>query len=482
MVNFKNSLYIAGILVLTALVFMTVGFRPAWNDEGQYLDPGANLALGRGFVSSGWDSSAPGAHWGSSTPGFPLLFALVFKVFGFEIWAARSVFFCAHLVGSALMIRWADRTFGLSSGAKLGCLVAFLGAPAISYHALYHARLECFALLFCAWFLHLRDAWTSGSKAAVFMTALFGAIVLMMGLHFCAFFALAAAVSFLLAPSWGKLRYGLVLATGMLIGLLAIRIAYGHYGVWDDFIAHRTAHFGRTLPWSPSGVQRFYVTKDLGIYGVACILVLAWELLMRRDKLWNARSAALGWASAAFVGMPIFMSTVGIWHAGYAWMAALPMVLATACLFKEPVSLPIKALAVLGLLLSFAGAAREIRKIPDGVRELSQREQAVAMLLAEAKPGEAVASTFEFFYEVRKLDRDVYFRVEKANHLSLGFPQSLYFPETAKARTQWLLTCEAETPWYLEGLGGEWIEVRRYPRNDLKGDYQLFRRRQPAGQ
>ncbi len=480
MIKLKQIFYAVFALALIAVVFTTVYYRAAWNDEGQYLDPGANLALGRGFISSGWDSSAPSAVWGSSTPAFPLFFALLFKVFGFNLWVARVALFSGHLIGALLLIRWAGRNMGMSDGAKLCCLIGCLGAPAISYHAIYHARLECFALLFCAWFMYLRDSWESSGRWSAAALLGFGCIIFLTGLHFCVFFAIAALMSYAITPRLSGFRFGLTLACGMIIGLIALRIGYGFLGVWDDFIAHRSAHYGKALPWVPTGIQRFYVTKDLGIFAIGCLAVLVWELSTRYDARWKSRARSLAYALGIFFSMPLLVSAVGIWHAGYAWMVGIPMVLFAATLFLSAPRWPHIGLATLGLSLAFAGLYREIRKIPRGIRDQELRQIAAADFLRLSQPGEALASTYEFFYEVRGLDREVFFRVERESHLSLGFSQELYFPKAARAKTQWLLSCVDETPWYLDGLGGKWDEVRRYPRDDPKGDYQLFKRRAPA--
>ena len=477
--NPKNLGHWVVAAVFGALVFLTVVYRPSWSDEGQYLDPGANLALGRGFVSTCWESCAPGAEWGSSTPGFPLFFGAMFKVFGFGLWVPRVSFFLGHLLGAVLIIRWADRTFGMSPASKLVCFIVFMGTPALSHHAIYNARLECFALLICATYLNLKDSWEAGGAFVAAGLFLLGFVAATMGLHFGLYLALVTATLFLLRPSWSWFRFGLTLAAGMLAAGLALRLAYGHFGVWDQFLAHRLAHFGRELPWVPTGIRRFYVTKDLAIFAIGCAAVLGWDLLTRLDDGWRERTRVLGIIMALYFAIPLLVGAIGIWHAGYAWMLALPMVLGVAALFRRPPAWPLRGLAVLGLALGLAGAAREIRKIPGGLADDAIRKQAVADLEQRLRPGETVASTFDFFFELRPAEPMVFFRCEHESRLSLGFKRELYFPAWAQSTTQWLLACEAEAPACLEGIGGAWEEVRRYRREHAKGDYVLFRR-QPA--
>jgi hypothetical protein len=473
--------YFGFALGFACLVCITTVYRPAWSDEGEYLDAGANLALGRGFVSTCWDSCSPGSTWGSATPGFPLISYLLFSLFGFGITVARLAFFSAHLLGSLLIIRWSDRSFGLSAEAKLVFLVVLMGAPALSYHAIYNARLECVALLLCACFLFLRDGWEKGGAPIISALIAFGFISLMLGLHFSLFFALTSGGLFLFKPSWAKLRFSLTLACGIFLGILVLRLAYGQLGVWDQFVAHRSAHFGRELPWVPTGIQRFYVTKDLGIFAIGCATLLTWDLLTRLDDGWKERVCVTGSLIALTFAIPLTVGTVGIWHAGYAWMLGLPMVLGTGFLFRKPPTWPLCGLAALGLLLGIAGAAREIRKIPGGLRDDEIRAQAVRDLTEQVKAGEGIASTFDFYYELRPEEPMVFFRCEHESRLNLGFKRELYFPDWAQSQTRWLLACEAEAPAYLEGIGGSWSEFRRYDRDHPKGDYVLLKRLAPPG-
>ncbi len=476
-IRIQNLLLLVSTLGFATLVLFAVVFRPSWGDEGAYLDPGANLSLGRGFVSTCWDSCAPGAVWGSATPGFPLLFWPLFEIFGFGLLAPRCGYFFAHLLGAVFVIRWAARTFGMSNNLKIGCFFVMMGAPSLSHYAIYSARLECVALLICAAFLYLKDSWANRDRFAALGVFLLGLATVMMGLHFVLYLSLAASALFLLEPSWSRLRFGLMLAAGMLVSACLLRLAYGQMGVWEQFIAHRSAHFGRELPWVPTGFQRFYITKDLGIYAVGCFAVLCWDALSRSDEGWKERTYILSSIVVLFFAIPLIVGSIGIWHAGYSWMLGVPMLLGTVALFRKPCTLPLRCLAALGLLMGLAGAAREIRKIPRGIEDDAIRKEAVADLRARIKGDESIASTFDFYFELRKAEPMVFFRCEHESRLSLGFKRELYFPEWAQAKTHWLLASESEAPAYLEGLGGGWIEAKRYTRDDPKGDYVLFRRK-----
>ncbi len=467
---------IIGIITVlfTAAVFLAVLYAPVDVDELIYMDPGANLALGKGWTSTSWDGAAPGGLWGSSTPGFPLFFGIIYKIFGFKLWVARAVIFTLHLVGVLLILRWAHRALGLSAWSALACFIICLGAPSISSHALYRPRLECFALIFCAGFLHARDAWNSQARAAGIWLFLLGVVVAVVGLHFAAFFALVAALLYILDPSRKKFRFGMVLATGIIGGIALIMVVYGEMGVWNTFITHRAAHYGRELPWAPRGISRYFITKDLGIFMVGCLAVLCWCLVFRNDPQWKVRVHKLCVVIAIFFTVPAIMGTLGIWCSWYAWMSALPMMIAVIPLFYINPPWPLRALAVLALSLGLAGAAREFINTPSGVHDMQLRRQAVDDLRGRLSSGEAVASTCDFFYEIKAIGFDVYFRVDKVS--ALGFSRDLHFPEAESARTKWLITTSEASRWYLEGLGGNWIEVRRYPRSAATGDYMLFRR------
>ncbi len=461
-------------LVITLLVFATVLHVEVLGDECLYMDPGANLALGRGFVSSSWDGGAPGLPWGSSTPAFPLFFAGIFKVFGFNVWVARTAVFLIHVIGAILLIKWACRAFRLSAWTALGVYLVCMGAPSISGHALYRPRLECFALIYFAAFLFLTDAWSRRARMAGIWLGIFGAVVIMTGLHFAAFFVLSACVFFLLEPSWHRLRFGLIIIFGLAVGLGLLRIVYGDMGVWGNFVSHRAAHYGRDLPWVPHGIGRFLVTKDLGAFAAVSLTLLIAMIWLKKFPRDNFYLKLLGSVLIIFVSVPTVIGGIGIWWAGYAWMSGIPMLLIAACLISARKGWPACVLACFGLMLALAGFGRELIRLPERMRDGQLRREVIMYLKGSIQPGEAVASSSDFFYDVRAIDTEVFFRVDLIS--LLGFPRASHLPEAERLKTKWLLTTRLSADSYLEGLGGTWVELKDYHRTAPSGDYLIYRR------
>ena len=101
-VRWSPSLGVIAALSL-GLSLVAVLFNPAWTDEVFYVEPGASLAFGEGFLSNGISHLGYGATWGLSNPGAPLLLAGWFKSS-----SSSSVPSCSR-AGSGSDIRWAGR-------------------------------------------------------------------------------------------------------------------------------------------------------------------------------------------------------------------------------------------------------------------------------------------------------------------------------------------------------------------------------------
>ena len=84
-------------------------------------------------------------------------------------------------------------------------------------------------------------------------------------------------------PYPGEVCFGLVYGVGIVLGLSALWVIYTSMGVWDKFIAHRSAHYGRDIPWAAKGLGRFYVSKDISIFAIGILAVLVWCLVRPTD-------------------------------------------------------------------------------------------------------------------------------------------------------------------------------------------------------
>lgn len=476
----RRLFLVLAAVAATGLALTTMLLRPAWVDEASYVDPGANLALGNGFVSSAWVGSPPHAVWGASNPGVPLLCAAWFNLLGFGLFQGRVLFFLVQVAGAILLVRWVARRYAIG---EIGWLIAYLCClflPSLTGLSIYSVRPDAFALLLCAWFLSYSFPAASRPAAPLISPLLLGVATIAIGLHFSGYFALAAAAVFLARRDRVSFLAGVSLAAGLAIGLALLRLGYGSVGAWGAFVQARAAHYGRALPWVPPGLGKFWVSADLVIVAAACLALLVWEIVRARNwrsPLGRACTAGL----AIFVLVPLAISTVGIYYSAYAWMVGVPLLLTVLPACMDRPWRDGKWVIVLVCVIVATCATWRARKIRSGWFGHAQRAEVATTLAELAAPGDAVAGSFDLFYELRGSGREVFFRVAADEGRSFGFAQSVYLPADDRARIRWIAAADYAAAGMQRGLGGEWEVVRRFacPPNATYGHDCVLLRRKP---
>lgn len=453
-------------LVALAVSLAAVLFNPAWTDEVFYADPGACLAMGRGFLSNGVSPLGFGAPWGLSNPGLPLLLAGWFRLFGFGQFAAHAFFFVVQLAGTALCLRWVGRRHALPAWGALAALAAGMTLHSLAGNTIFHARHDAFAALLFAWFLEgMFPVRPSGARH--FLLFALGLACVFLGLQFCGFFALAAAGTFLWRRDRGSFLAGLSLAAGMAVGLLLLRWAYGEMGVWQAFLAHRADNFGRAFR-----PDKFYVSKEFLVFFPACLLLVLTEGLAGRG--WRNEVAKAGWCGLLLLlGVPVLIQFVGLWQSPFSWMVAAPLLLAAlpVCV-AAPFSRGGWFVGVVAGLVLFSCAFR-VRELPLAVREAGRRADVVAEFRRLSGPSDAALGSMSLFYGLRASGRPVYWPYDRYQPMHPGLV----------AAARWLVLAEADRAIVLELIGGEWEQAyatdQAEPRGP-QGPYVILRRKAPA--
>ena len=140
-----SAIVVSALMLASAQAFLL----PSWCDEIAYVDPGAQLVLTGRMVSTAWLTNSPDSLWGSSNPGMPLIFAAWFKLVGFGQAQARLLFCLLHFAGVFFLFRWIRARLNPRPWALVLGLAASLLLPSLA-NAIFRARLECLAFLFCA--------------------------------------------------------------------------------------------------------------------------------------------------------------------------------------------------------------------------------------------------------------------------------------------------------------------------------------------
>ncbi len=447
------------------LALLAVLFNPAWTDEVFYVDPGACLALGKGFLSNGWSQLGHGTPWGLSNPGLPVLLAGWFKLFGFGQFSARAFFFLAQLAGAIALLRWVAARYPLGRSGVLGGVALCMMLHSLAGNMIYHARHDAFALLLFAWFLsHTFGVGGARSRWSAF---LLGPACVFFGLQFCGYFALAAAGVFLWRRTREAFLSGLCLAFGFLAGVLLLRCAYGQMGVWQAFLDNRGENFGREFH-----LDKFYVSKEFLVLIPACLGLVLMEGFSGRG--WrNEVASAGGCGLALLLGVPIVIQQIGLWQSPFSWMIAVPLLLLVlpVCATRSFSRGGWFVAVVAGLFL--LSCAIRLQELPLAVKEVDRRQQAVGAFRGLATPREVTLASTSLYYDLRASGQEVYWTYDRS------LP-----PHPMIARdVRWLVLAEIDQPSLTGLLGGSWEQVYisdAAPPLAAQGRYLILRRSSPT--
>jgi len=460
-VRWSPSLGVIAALSL-GLSLVAVLFNPAWTDEVFYVEPGASLAFGEGFLSNGISHLGYGATWGLSNPGAPLLLAGWFKLAGFGQFSAHAFFFLVQLVGAILLTRWVRERHPMGRTAAVALVALCMMMHSLAGNAIFHARHDAFALLLFAWFLGgFFPAATNGLSRLLAFSL--GPACVFFGLQFCGYFALAAAGIFFWRRTRETFVSGLCLAAGLVTGVLLLRWAYGHIGVWQAFLDNRGENFGRAFH-----LDKFYVSKDFIVLIPACLGLVLAEGLAGRG--WRNEVATAGWFGCGLLlGVPVIIQLIGLWQAPFSWMITVPLLIAI---------LPVCAartfgrggwfLGVIALLFLLSCYVR-LKELPLAVEQAGSRRQTVVELRRLASPDEVALGSMSLYYELRASGQKSYWPYDRF------LPAH---PELAR-KVRWLVLAEVDRPILTEHLGGAWEQVyvsdSAAPRG-AQGPYVILRR------
>ena len=448
-----------------ALAFVAVLFNPAWTDEVFYVDPGACLALGKGFLSNGWSRLGHGTTWGLSNPGLPVLLAGWFKLFGFGQLSARVFFFLAQLAGAIALMRWVAARYPLGRTGVLGGVALCMMLHSLAGNMIYHARHDAFALLLFAWFLSYMFG--DGGARSRWSAFLFGPACVFLGLQFCGYFSLAAAVLFLWRRKREAFISGLCLALGMLAGILLLRWAYGQMGVWQAFLDNRGENFGRKFL-----LDKFYVSKEFLVLIPACLGLVLAEGLSGRG--WRNEVATVGWCGLTLLlGVPVVIQQIGLWQSPFSWMIAVPLLLLVVpvCATRSFSRGGWFFAVVAGLFL--LSCTVHLKELPLAVKEEDRRQQTVAVFRRLATPREVALGSTSLYYDLRASGHEVYWTYDRS------LPPH---PDIIRD-VCWLVMAEIDQPILTGLLGGSWEQVyisdSASPRA-AQGRYVILRRSSAA--
>jgi len=317
--------------VILAVNLSTLERSPTvWIDEVAYIDPGVNLASGKGFTSSAWYSGPKEQLWVGNTPLYPFLVAGWVKVLGLEVIPVRLLNIFIYF--SAVLLFWwgVYRKRLLASSASRICLVALLllgFGPTFIYR---NGRPDALlVLLFAIVFFGccINRAWIRFA-----LIALGSFLVPFTGLSGLPFLALCGLL-WLGFVGWRGLVEVFVAGSASALGLLALYLGYSSLGMWDGFRASTSSHSSMMLldqGLQPLLAKWWDVLKefrgDLSLLALlpGLLLALAAGLFWRGFALPSRSFILLVFALI----VPVVMLIVGTFPVYYGWMSYVPAVFA----------------------------------------------------------------------------------------------------------------------------------------------------------
>ena len=416
----REYYWLAALLGLILVVNLSTLERSptVWIDEVAYIDPGVNLASGKGFTSSAWYSGPKEKAWVGNTPLYPLLVAGWVKVFGLEIIPVRLLNFFIYFLAVVLVWEGVRRTRLLASVSARIWLVALLllgFGPTFIYR---NGRPDALlVLLFSIVFLGccLDRAWIRYA-----LIALASFLVPFTGLSGLPFLALCGML-WLGLVGWRGLVDVFVAGSASALGLLALYLGYSSLGMWEGFRASTSSH--STMMLLGQGLQPL-LAKWWGVLkefrGDLSLLALLAGLLsvFAAGFLW--RGFAL--PSRSFILLlfalvvPVVMLIVGTFPVYYGWMSYVPAVFAWALWLDKSSDRDSVApgqntarFACLALGVVVACAGLPLRTGLALAQWSARDYEPVRRLVSEVvKPDDVVFCSPQAYYAVKRIAKETY--------------------------------------------------------------------------
>ena len=326
------------ILVITSVWFgmnlPMLDRRPVvYIDECSYGDPGINLHLGKGFVSSCWYSQDKDTLWSGNSPAYALALSGWLDVTGFSLYSVRLFGLILTYISFVILYIAAARMKIIESPAlRLLAFVVLISTLETTLNA-RRARYDTI-MIFAVSLAALAASIPSPSWRRVGLFAASSTFA-WCGLPLLSYSAVMGGLAFLVSPRarfWDLVALGLGSATGLvsllgffkyegtlnyLFASISPHTTAGGFSVWD------------TIARDPWAIQLYFMIGP----GLGLLLLLSILLLFSRWGRHDLTPDPVGrfLILAAFL-VPLALVFSGKFIQDYNWMAIIP---ALAYVFRE---------------------------------------------------------------------------------------------------------------------------------------------------
>lgn len=309
----------------------------AWGDEIMFVDPSANLYMGKGFTSSAWYAQSREEFWAGYPPLYSFMLYLWMHLVGFSLAVPRSFNICITVITVALLWLSVKRlNLVITSPARIGLVLIVLFTQNYTFNLASGGRPDSLMLLLSVIVLLIYSVrsqkWRYG---LLFATSV---LIPLTGLALIAYSVLTVAI-LLIFMKRSFIAEAIVIAIGIAVGMLGLYGFYSLNGVWDKFIfstKNNPTLIGHDLKSTLPEAMRFGGFLKNWNFQILLILLIGIVIyqLIKRQFRWRSL-ICFGLASSFII--PFGMRFAGAFLFYNAWMATIPLAI---CLCSSLEKLP----------------------------------------------------------------------------------------------------------------------------------------------
>jgi len=319
------ALAAVGIFFLLNLSIASRSPFGGWMDETCYVDPGLNLATGKGWTSTAWTFQTDREFWAMNSPLYPGALYPWARAFGVSMIACRAYCYFLGALGTAFFWLAAFRFKFVNPAGRLFWVVLL----STEYSTNWMMRNERYDVwIFLGLGLALLGAslmGATGRYGLIFVGCLLGPVAGFVCIPYI--FTMAALVACLTA--FRRWKEALVAMLGTVCGVGAVFAFYYWAGALGNFVRILRSHTALNANAASLGVHAskwqvfLYPREDYGvILMIAALLLLTLACWRNRDTA-SRRWMWLGWGTVFLV--PCIMLLRASFGMMYFYMVIIPL-------------------------------------------------------------------------------------------------------------------------------------------------------------
>jgi len=482
----REKILAASLIIVFFLLNFSIASRSpfgGWMDEVGYVDPGLNLAAGKGWTSTTYPWETDREFFAGTSPLYPGGLSIWVRIFGISMVSARS--YCYFLFSVGMLLLWLGTfRFNLLTPAYRVFWIVILSTE---YSMNWMARNErydvwIFIGLALAWFgASLRGPW---AKFPLIFTGCF--LIPCAGFVGAPYVFLVASVAIVLTKwkFWKEAVTGMAGAGFGVVGVGLFFFAFGRLQAFRECVGHRTL-IGQSKERSP--LEIFLYPMDDWAVAVMIGLLIVLSLYYWKYRLPSA-TPWLGLAWGMVILMTCLMLSRGVFVMMYFYMLIIPLSLAILQLVLSALAsvrgrfLAMAVTVIMGILCLGGLPGRLYTSWKEW--DFRDPQHIRDFVRAYIHPDDAVLTDYPFYFELR----------DYVKFLATPWYCDVVPPDEAQRIDVALIRNNdssnvIQDPSSLPRIGGGWIKVAVFPTPEMMAKhwgatnfptFTLYRREIPS--